>query len=238
MDESVMTPGVPVGRRVILGVMTLGASGVLFGNGVSRWLERLLEPITAKDGTGLASILPVGRFRIYSVTPMLPHRTKAEYRLDIKGLVDRPVTLTYEQLLALPPKHLTKDFQCVTGWRVHDVKWKGVLLADLLDICGVQTAAKALYFTSFDGAYTESLTLEQARRDDVIVAYKLEGKDISRSQGGPVRLYVAPMYGYKSIKWLDTIEVVDTVRRGYWEERGYEVDAWIGASNGRRDEPV
>ena len=58
-------------------------------------------------------------------------------------------------------------------------------------------------FTSFDGAYTESLTLDQARRDDVIVAYELEGEPLSAEHGGPVRLYVAPMYGYKSFKWLD-----------------------------------
>ena len=85
------------------------------------------------------------------------------------------------------------------------MQWKGVLLSDLLDRAGVQPEAKALQFTSFDGAYTESLTLEQARRNDVIVAYQLEGDDISDAHGGPVRLYVAPMYGYKSIKWLDGI---------------------------------
>ncbi len=90
-------------------------------------------------------------------------------------------------------------------------------------------------FTSFDGEYTESLTLEQARRDDVIVAYRLENKPISSAHGGPVRMYIAPMYGYKSIKWLDTIEVTKDVQPGYWEVRGYDIDAFVGKSNGRDD---
>jgi DMSO/TMAO reductase YedYZ molybdopterin-dependent catalytic subunit len=71
-----------------------------------------------------------------------------------------------------------------------------------------------------------------------MIAYEMEGKPVTSDHGGPVRLYVAPMYGYKSCKWLDGIEVTDRVIPGYWEERGYDVDAWIGTSNGRDDEPA
>jgi len=138
----------------------------------------------------------------------------------------------------MEPTSLTKDFQCVTGWRVSDVKWRGVRLADVLDQAGVQSGAQAVRFTSFDGAYTESLSLDQARRHDVIVAYEMEGNPLSTAHGGPVRLYVAPMYGYKSIKWLNGIEVTERVMPGYWEDRGYDVDAWIGMSNGRDDAGV
>src|SRR5205823_9631041 len=124
------------------------------------------------------------------------------------------------------------------GWRVPQVHWSGVLLADLLDHVGVKETAQALSFQSFDGHYTESLTLDQARRADVLVATHMLGKPVTRSHGGPVRLYVAPMYGYKSCKWLDEIEVTDTVQPGYWELRGYDVDAWVGRSNGRDDAPT
>jgi DMSO/TMAO reductase YedYZ molybdopterin-dependent catalytic subunit len=93
-------------------------------------------------------------------------------------------------------------------------------------------------FTCFDGAYTESLTLEQARRPDVLIALRMQNKDIGHSHGGPVRLYVAPMYFYKSAKWLSGITVTEHVRPGYWEERGYDIDAWVGRSNGRDDEPT
>jgi DMSO/TMAO reductase YedYZ molybdopterin-dependent catalytic subunit len=112
------------------------------------------------------------------------------------------------------------------------------IFGTLLDEVGVRPQAKALRFTSFDGVYTESLTLAQARRNDVIVAYAMDGDHVSTQHGGPVRLYVAPMYGYKSCKWLETIEVVDAVVPGYWENEGYDVDAWIGNSNSRDDKPV
>ena len=88
--------------------------------------------------------------------------------------------------------------------------------------------ATALRFVSFDGEYTESLTLAQARRPDVLVAYQLEGEPLSSQHGGPARLYVAPMYGYKSCKWLETIELTAQVEPGYWEHYGYDVDGWVG----------
>ena len=228
--------GAPVGRRVFLGLLGLGAAGVLLGARIQDWLEREVGPLIAKDGTGLASLLPIGRFRIYTVTGGLPSRSRADYRLKVDGLVDQPFTLTYDELVAMPPTKLTRDFQCVTGWRVPEVEWKGVRLADLLDRAGVQARATALRFHSFDGAYTESLTLAQARRNDVIIAYQLEGSPLSDEHGGPVRLYVAPMYGYKSCKWLDRIELTKAVEEGYWEERGYDVDGWVGRSNGRDDD--
>ena len=240
VDDPVPRPapeatGTPVGRRVFLGLVGLGAAGVLLGARVQDWLERELGPYIAKDGTGLAALLPIGRFRIYTVTGDLPSRSRADYALKVSGLVDQPFELSYDELVAMPATHLTRDFQCVTGWRVTDVEWKGVRLADLLDRAGVQAAATALRFHSFDGAYWESLTLAQARRRDVIVAYQFEGSPLSDEHGGPVRLYVAPMYGYKSLKWLSGIEVTKEVEYGYWEVRGYDTDAWVGRSNGRDD---
>ena len=225
-----------IGRRVFLGLATFGTVGVLFGSQIQGWLERNVGPILTKDPTGLLQLLPIGNFRIYSVTTDLPDRSRAQYRLTVKGLVDREVVLTFDELTAMPRTRLVRDFQCVTGWRVPDVEWAGVRLADVLDRAGVQPEARAVRFVSFDGAYSESLTLAQARRTDVIVAYEMEHQPLSREHGGPARLYVAPMYGYKSCKWLDTIELTRSVEPGYWEGRGYSVDGWVGHSNHRDDD--
>jgi DMSO/TMAO reductase YedYZ molybdopterin-dependent catalytic subunit len=228
--------GSPIGRRVFLGLVGAGALGVVFGSKVSALMAEL---VPKNDPTGLSTLLPIGdHFRFYTITSGFPKRAPQDYRLTVNGLVDKPFTLTYDELRAMPPTMLTKDFQCVTGWRVHNTHWTGVQLSRLLDRAGVKANGAALRFTSFDGAYTESLTLDQARRDDVIVAYDLEGKPLGSDHGGPARLYVAPMYGYKSCKWLSGIEVVDHVIPGYWEDNGYDVDGWVGRSNGRDDQPT
>jgi len=215
---------------VFLGLVGAGAAGVVFGAQV----QDFFDSHTPRS----LSLLPGEHFRFYTVTSGFPKRAPQDYRLAVRGLVRRPFTLTYDELRAMPPTMLTKDFQCVTGWRVRDVHWTGVNVADLLDRAGVQPTAAAVRFTSFDGVYTESLTLDQARRDDVIVAYDMQGKPLSSDHGGPARLYVAPMYGYKSCKWLDGIEVVDRVIPGYWENEGYDVDGWVGRSNHRDDQPT
>jgi DMSO/TMAO reductase YedYZ molybdopterin-dependent catalytic subunit len=231
--------GAPVGRRVVLGLLVLGAAGVVGGRAAQDGLSRVLGPIEDRDPTGLISLVPLGdAFRFYSVTGRVRHANPASYRLGITGLVARPASYSLAELQSMPQTMLVRDFQCVTGWRVPQVHWSGVRLGDLLDAANPSSNATAVRFRSFDGTYTESLTLEQARRADVLVALEMLGGPISHDHGGPVRMYVAPMYGYKSTKWLSGIEVTASVERGYWEHLGYDVDGWIGRSNGRDDAPV
>jgi DMSO/TMAO reductase YedYZ molybdopterin-dependent catalytic subunit len=226
----------PIGRRVVLGLLGLGAVGVVTGKTLQDGFAKAVAPLQRIDPTGLSNLLPGNYFRLYTVTDGYPSESDADYRLMVDGLVREPITLTLADLQALPATRLVRDFQCVTGWRVPGVHWEGVQLSVLLDRVGVESTAKALRFSSFDGVYTESLTLAEAQRPDVIVAYSMLGGPISSEHGGPVRLYVAPMYGYKSIKWLSHIEVVDRVVPGYWETEGnYDVEAWVGKSNGRND---
>jgi DMSO/TMAO reductase YedYZ molybdopterin-dependent catalytic subunit len=223
---------VHVGRRVFLAMAALGAAGIVVGSRVQSALGSFL-------GSGLGGLLPGGdRFRIYSITGTFPVVTPEAYRLHVSGLVERPLVLTLDDLKAMPATRLVKDFQCVTGWRVPEVAWAGVRLADILDAAGVRHGAVALAFDSYDGADTESLTLDQAQLTDVIVAYEMLGAPITVEHGGPVRLYVAPMYGYKSLKWLSAIRLVDRVEPGFWEQNGYAVNAWVGSSNGRSDAPI
>lgn len=236
-EEPAPPRGAPVGRRVVLGMLGLGAVGIVAGKRIQGGLDSLLAPIQSSDPTGLTDLLPGDSFRIYTVTDGFPTVSDADYRLRVDGLVDHPFELGLADLRAMPATRLVRDFQCVTGWRVPKVHWEGVVLSALLDRAKVQAGAKALRIESFDGEYAESLTLAEANRPDVIVAYSMLGGPVSVEHGGPVRLYVAPMYGYKSLKWLSRIEVVDQVEPGYWETVGnYDVEAWVGRSNGRNDQ--
>ncbi|MFJ9212177.1 molybdopterin-dependent oxidoreductase [Streptomyces sp. NPDC102264] len=220
-------------------MLGLGAAGLVTAPYLQRGLEAFLGSAADKDPTGLTGLLPNGGgFRYYSVTGSVPRKGPDTYRLTVGGLVDRPATYTLDALRALPQTRVVHDVQCVTGWRVPHTPFEGVRLSRLLDAAGVRPGAKAVRFTCFDGAYSESLTLQQARRADVMVALRMRDAPIEHAHGGPVRLYVAPMYFYKSAKWLSGISVTSDVRPGYWEERGYDVDAWVGRSNGRGDTPT
>ncbi|MGW7354014.1 molybdopterin-dependent oxidoreductase [Streptomyces sp. NPDC054784] len=231
--------GVPVGRRVLLGTLALGAAGLAAAPYLQRGMERGLGAVAGKDPTGLTGLLPNGGgFRYYSVVSSVPEKGPDDYRLTVDGLVERPADYSLAELRALPQTRLVRDVQCVTGWRVPGTPFTGVRLSRLLDAAGVRSEATAVRFTCFDGAYSESLTLEQARRADVLVALELRDEPLGHDHGGPARLYVAPMYFYKSAKWLSGITLTRGVRRGYWEERGYDVDAWVGRSNGRDDAPT
>jgi DMSO/TMAO reductase YedYZ molybdopterin-dependent catalytic subunit len=231
--------GTPVGRRVVLGMVGLGALGVGVGGAVQGRLDTVLASVSAKDPTGVTALLPGGGgFRFYSVSNSVPHRGERDYRLTVGGLVGTPATYRLADLRALPQTRLVRDVQCVTGWRVPRTAFSGVRLSVLLEAAGVRDEGTALHLTCFDGVYTESLTLEQARRSDMLVALTMNDKPLSSAHGGPVRLYAAPMYFYKSAKWLTGITVTKDVRRGYWEHYGYDVDAWVGSSNGRGDDPT
>ncbi|MFE3585373.1 molybdopterin-dependent oxidoreductase [Streptomyces vinaceus] len=231
--------GTPIGRRLVLGMLGLGAAGLATAPYLQGGFEALLGAASTKDPTGLTGLLPNGAgFRYYSVASSVPERGPGNYRLTVDGLVERPTTYTLDALRALPQTRVVRDVQCVTGWRVPGTPFEGVPLARLLDAAGVRPEARAVRFSCFDGTYTESLTLPQARRDDVLVALRMQDKPLSHSHGGPVRLYVAPMYFYKSAKWLSGITLTRDVEPGYWEDLGYDVDAWVGRSNGRDDAPT
>jgi DMSO/TMAO reductase YedYZ molybdopterin-dependent catalytic subunit len=217
--------GTPVGRRVVLGLLGLGAVGVLTGSAIQGGLSRLV----AHDPSGLSQLLPLGAtFRYYSVAGSVPTEDASTYSLAVSGLVDHPVSYTLADLQRMPQVAFTRTFQCVTGWYVDDVPWTGVRLSDLLDLAAPTPQAAAIRFHSFDGVYTENMTLDQARADGVIVALTMYGRPVTHDHGGPVRIYAAPMYGYKSTKWLSGIELTSSDIPGYWETRGYPLDGIIG----------
>ncbi|WP_316520049.1 molybdopterin-dependent oxidoreductase [Kitasatospora brasiliensis] len=226
--------GAPVGRRALLGMLGAGAAGIAAAPYLQRGWEGFLSAASENDATGLTGLLPnPGGFRYFSVVGSVPHKDETNYELRVDGLVERQRTYTLADLRALPQTRVVRDVLCTDGWRVNKTPFEGVLLADILDAAGVRSPGAAVHFICFDGAYTESLTLEQARRSDVLVALNMQDKPITHAHGGPVRLYVAPMYFYKSAKWLSGISVTERVIPGYWEERGYDVDGWLDEADQR-----
>jgi DMSO/TMAO reductase YedYZ molybdopterin-dependent catalytic subunit len=208
----------PLGRRVFLTMLGTGAAGLLVG--------RQLGPIL-----GAANVfLPADGFRIYTVTPTLPTFDPRTYRLAIGGSVANPQSLSFREIAGLPRLREVRTYHCVTGWSVSNCHWEGVPMRHVVDLVRPAPSARYVNFWSADGAYTESLSLEQAMLPDVMLGYRLNGKPLSTDQGAPLRLVIPEMYGYKYIKWVNRLEFAEAPVQGYWEARGYATDAYIGAS--------
>jgi DMSO/TMAO reductase YedYZ molybdopterin-dependent catalytic subunit len=208
------------GRRAFLGVTAVGLSSLVWGR--SAW-------------DALVAIAPPGLipgWRIYTVASTMPRFDPATWRLTIDGRVGAPQTITYEQLRALPAAEQVSTFHCVTGWTVHNVHWRGVRFRDLLASAQPHAEARVLTFTSAEKPYVDTLTLAQAQLADVMLAYEMDGKPLSRPHGAPVRVVIPEMYGYKGVKWVERITLGVDAQPGYWEQRGYDTDAWVGRSNG------
>ena len=221
--------GRPLGRRAFVGIVGVGISSLWWGG---RALD-LVSQATRIAPESVRSAIPFGQgWRIYSVSPPYPRFDPATWRLRIDGLVAAPQELTYAQLGRLPRAEQVSDFRCVTGWSVDNVHWTGVRFADLLAAARPLPAAKALTFVSAEVPYVDTLTLPQAMASDAMLAYRMDGSPLTRAHGAPARLVMPRMYGYKGVKWVQRIVVTDRVLDGYWEQRGYDRDAWIGHSNG------
>jgi DMSO/TMAO reductase YedYZ molybdopterin-dependent catalytic subunit len=217
------------GRRAFLLAVGGGLSSLAWAGPVSR----ALAPVTSGISQLVGDALPVGGWRIYTISGTMPEFDPSTWRLEIGGLVRRPRSLSYGELLALPRAEQVSTFHCVTGWTVRGVHWGGVRFEHLFDLVEPLPAATAVRFVSAERPYEDSLTLEQLRLPDAMLAYELDGRPLSRPHGAPARVVLPEMYGYKGVKWLARIELVATQPLGYWERNGYDQDAWVGRSNGR-----
>jgi|SRR5579862_826417 len=216
-----------VGRGVFLATALGGLSSLWWGRAVWGRVSRTIGPVES-----LIPLIPNGGWRIYTVSGSLPRFDPATWRLELAGAVEQPVSLDYRGLLALPKAEQVSTFHCVTGWTVHNVAWGGVRMRDVLARVNVHPGAHAIRFVSAEDPYDDYLTLEQATLPDVMLAYEMDGKPLSRAHGAPLRLVIPDMYGYKNVKWLKRIELVPREGSGYWEQLGYDQDAWVGRSNG------
>ena len=217
------------GRRTFLAVVAGGVSALWWGPAAVRVGQDLLLPVAQVLPPGVRELLPVGGWRIYTISGSLPPVDRTTWRLRIDGLVEQPIDLSYADLLRLPRAEQVSTFHCVTGWSVQHVHWAGVRFADLLALARPLPTAHALRFESAEEPYVDSLTLAQAALPDAMLAYGMNGKPLTRPHGAPARVVIPDMYGYKNVKWVRRIELVSEPLDGYWEQRGYDRDAWVRA---------
>ena len=216
------------GRGLFLATVLGGASSLVWGKTVWNRLSGVVSPVA---GT-LVPILPTQGWRIYTVSGHMPDFDPATWHLEVGGLVQRKLSLSYDELRALPRATQVSTFHCVTGWTVKNVHWAGVRLSDLFELVKPLPRAGALELVSAEHPYVDYLTRRQALLPDVMLAYEMDGKPLAREHGAPVRLVIPEMYGYKNVKWLAAVNLVPQARDGYWELLGYDRDAWVGRSNG------
>jgi DMSO/TMAO reductase YedYZ molybdopterin-dependent catalytic subunit len=222
----------PWGRRAFLGALGAGALAVVAGRPVWNVVSQPLTAVSSALPQPVQNALPFDGWRIYSVNPPLPDFDPATYRLRISGLVDRPLDLPWSDVQGLARDEQVADFHCVTGWSVDDVRWSGFRIGPLLERAGMRPATTHLEFVSLEEPYVDTLTLDQALLPDVLLADRMDGGPLTQPHGAPMRVVIPRMYGYKGVKWLTEIRATDRPQVGYWEARGYDADAWIGASNG------
>jgi DMSO/TMAO reductase YedYZ molybdopterin-dependent catalytic subunit len=173
--------------------------------------------------------LPVGQHEVRN-WPVLdlgdvPEVSLPDWRLEVGGLVDNPVTLTWDEFLALPQAEDVSDFHCVTTWSRYDNHWKGVRFRTLAELAVPHEEARFVLCTGYDHMpgtkipYTTNLPL--ARAVDVLLVHAWEGRPLPVEHGGPVRMITPKLYAWKGTKWIRKIEFLPRDQRGFWEVRGY-----------------
>ena len=190
--------------------------------------DRTLDPRVVADphrqppGQVLTDKWPV---LTYGRTPRYDMKT---WRLRLMGEVDNPVTLSWEELLALPKTEITADMHCVTTWSRLDNRWEGVAFKELVKLVRPRPSA-AFVVAHCDAGYTTSLPVQVLADSDVLVAYRHDGIELPAEHGGPLRLVVPKRYAWKSAKWLEGLEWSERDRLGFWERNGYNnsADPWL-----------
>ncbi len=166
------------------------------------------------------------RWAIYAALGA-PQVNLETWRLWVRGLVERELTFSFEELSKMPQAKHVRSFHCVTGWSIADVEWEGISLKGLMEMAKPKPEAKWVMFHCAEG-YTAPVPLEDALVDDAIVAFKLSGKPLRVEQGYPARPFIPHLYGWKSAKWLTGIELIPEYVDGYWEMFNYHqrADVW------------
>lgn len=161
------------------------------------------------------------------ITEKLPEVNYKNWKLVIDGLIDHPITYTWEEFKNLPMITSASDFHCVETWSVRDQHWYGIPFIKIIEIVKPKSSAKYVWIECSDG-YTTSLSLSDLIEEENLLAIKLNGELLDSGLGGPLRLVVPQKYAYKSAMYVEKITFTDKKELGYWEKRGYSdsADVW------------
>ncbi len=143
-----------------------------------------------------------------------------KWRFEASGLVDQPMTFTWEEFMALPQVKTKSDIHCVTAWSKFDNEWEGVLVADLLERVRPKPEAKHVMVHSF-GGYTTNVSMQDLMAEGVLLAHTHDGQPLTRDHGWPLRLVIPHLYFWKSAKWVRGFVFMEHDRPGFWEMYGY-----------------
>lgn len=160
----------------------------------------------------------------YGPTPRIDLET---WRFRVFGAVEEELVFAWEQFMALPKKVITADFHCVTTWSRLDNLWEGVPFTELIKLIKLKPTARYVMVHCY-GGYTTNLPLDALLEEDVLFAYKHDGRPLAPEHGWPLRLVVPKRYGWKSAKWVSGLEFMERDRPGFWEMNGYNnnADPW------------
>jgi DMSO/TMAO reductase YedYZ molybdopterin-dependent catalytic subunit len=150
----------------------------------------------------------------------MPEIDEKSYRLEVMGRIGEPLAFTLEEIMDMPRSAIDARLASVSGWSVR-ATWEGVLWRDFVRIARPQPDASHADFASLDGGYSTCISLLDLDHPRVVLVYAVEGEPLEVEYGGPLRMVVPHLYGYKSAKWLGRITYCDAMRGGYWEDRGY-----------------
>jgi DMSO/TMAO reductase YedYZ molybdopterin-dependent catalytic subunit len=179
----------------------------------------------------------VDNFPVLSYGPT-PRFNPKKWDFRVFGMVEDELRFSYEEFRALPLSRQRADFHCVTTWSKLDNLWEGVRTIDLM--ARVRLKPEARYVIAHcDGGYTTNLALAEFVGEDVMLAWRHDGRDLEPDHGWPLRLVVPKLYGWKSAKWVRAIEFGFEDRRGFWEVRGYHnhADPWLQERYSFQEDP-
>jgi len=156
-----------------------------------------------------------------------PRFDPATWDFKAGGLVETPVTLTWDQMKALPRREVVSDFHCVTRWSTFDNRWEGVPVREIVSRAVPRPEARYVMAVGHVGekryGYSTNIPLADLDREDVLLAMRRNGDDLDAEHGGPLRLVVPHLYAWKSCKWIRGLILLDEDKAGYWEEYGYHM---------------